>query len=66
MSLDASNEEVIEILRKEIDGSIDRTFNTLRTRIDRFGVTTNIPRLEAGRILIELPGIKDTERAKLL
>ena len=67
LSLDDSNEEVIEILRKEIDGSIDRTFNTLRTRIDRFGVTQpNIQRLEAGRILIELPGIKDTERAKKL
>lgn len=67
ISVDASNEEVIEVLRKEIDGSIDRSFNTLRTRIDRFGVTQpNIQRLDAGRILIELPGIKDTERAKKL
>lgn len=67
ISVDATNKEVIEVLRKEIDGSIDRSFNTLRTRIDRFGVTQpNIQRLDAGRILIELPGIKDTERAKKL
>ena len=67
IDVDAKNKEVIEVLRKEIDGSIDRSFNTLRTRIDRFGVTQpNIQRLEAGRILIELPGVKDTERAKKL
>ncbi len=67
INVDAKNKEVIEVLRKEIDGSIDRSFNTLRTRIDRFGVTQpNIQRLDAGRILIELPGIKDTERAKKL
>ena len=67
INVDATNKEVIEVLRKEIDGSIDRSFNTLRTRIDRFGVTQpNIQRLDAGRILIELPGIKDTERAKKL
>lgn len=60
-----TNEEVIAILRKEADQVIDRTYEVLQTRIDQFGVTQpNIQKLEAtGRILIELPGIKDPERA---
>ena len=64
----STNEEVIEVLREETEGAIDRTFNILRTRIDRFGVTQpNIQRLQtAGRILIELPGIKEPERVRKL
>lgn len=64
----STNEEVIKVLRDETEGAIDRTFNILRTRIDRFGVTQpNIQRLQtAGRILIELPGIKEPERVRKL
>ena len=64
----SSNQEVIEIITKEVDDAIDRSFNILRSRIDRFGVTQpNIQRLETkGRILVELPGIKDPERARKL
>ncbi len=64
----STNAEVISVIREETDAAIDRTFNILRTRIDRFGVAQpNIQRLQtAGRILIELPGIKDPERVRKL
>ena len=65
---ESSNEEVITVLREELKSAIDNSFNVLRTRIDRFGVVSpNIQRLEAdGRILIELPGVKEPERVKKL
>jgi len=64
----STNSEVMAVLREETDGAIDRTFNILRTRIDRFGVAQpNIQRLQTvGRILIELPGIKNPERVRKL
>ena len=64
----STNLEVIEVLKLEVEDAIARSFNILRSRIDRFGVTQpNIQRLEtAGRILVELPGIKDPERARKL
>ena len=64
----SSNEEVIRVLSEEVEDAIDRSFNILRSRIDRFGVTQpNIQRLEtAGRILVELPGIKNPDRARKL
>ena len=64
----STNQEVIAVLDIEVEDAISRSFNILRSRIDRFGVTQpNIQRLEtAGRILVELPGIKDPERARKL
>jgi SecD/SecF fusion protein len=63
-----SNEEVIKVIREESQSAIDNAFNILRTRIDRFGVTQpNIQKLEkAGRVLVELPGIKDPQRVRKL
>ena len=67
ISLTSTNEEVIKILKEEIDGAIANSFNVLRTRIDRFGVVQpNIQKLGNGRILIELPGIKEPERVRKL
>ena len=68
ISSSSSNEEVIRVLREETQGAIDNSFNVLRTRIDRFGVVQpNIQKLEqAGRILIELPGVKEPERVRKL
>ena len=68
INYNSTNEEVIKIIRDETNAAIDRTFNILRTRIDRFGVTQpNIQKLQtAGRILIELPGIKEPERVRKL
>ncbi len=63
-----SNGEVISILREETESAIQNSFNVLRTRIDRFGVTQpNIQRLEkAGRVLVELPGVTDPQRVRKL
>ncbi len=69
ISLNSSNEDVIGVLESEIDGAISNSFNVLRTRIDRFGVVQpNIQRdnNNTGRILIELPGIKEPERVRKL
>lgn len=64
----STNEEVLAVIKKETDDAIDRTFNILRTRIDKFGVTQpNIQKLStAGRILVELPGVKDPRRVRKL
>ena len=64
----STNEEVAAVLREEVDAAITNSFNVLRTRIDRFGVVQpNIQRLsQTGRILIELPGIKEPERVRKL
>ncbi len=68
ISLTTSNDDVVKVLKEEIDGAIANSFNVLRTRIDRFGVVQpNIQKLErTGRILIELPGIKEPERVRKL
>jgi SecD/SecF fusion protein len=68
IKINATNKEVIKVIRAEVEDAISRSFNILRSRIDRFGVTQpNIQRLEnSGRILVELPGIKEPERARKL
>ncbi len=68
INYNSTNDEVIKIIRDETNAAIDRTFQILRTRIDRFGVTQpNIQKLQtAGRILIELPGIKEPDRVRKL
>jgi SecD/SecF fusion protein len=65
---DTPDSEVISILKKEMDDALSNSFQVLRNRIDRFGVVApNIQRLEqAGRILVELPGVKEPERVKKL
>lgn len=64
----ATNPEVIKVIREEAEAAISRTYNIIRTRIDQFGVAQpNVQRLpQSGRILVELPGIKDPERVRLL
>ena len=68
VSLTSTNEEVKKVVIEEVDGAINNSFNVLRTRIDRFGVVQpNIQKLsQTGRILIELPGIKEPERVRKL
>lgn len=65
---ESTNEQVISVLRKQADGAIANSFNVLRNRIDRFGVVQpNIQRLgNSGRILVELPGVKDPSRVRKL
>lgn len=65
---ESTNEQVIKVLRESSDAAIANSFNVLSTRIDRFGVIQpNIQRIgNTGRILVELPGIKDPERVRKL
>ena len=67
-SLKEKQGDVESKIREEVNDAINNSFNVLRTRIDRFGVVQpNIQRLnQAGRILIELPGIKEPERVRKL
>ena len=64
----STNEEVLKVIREESTSAIENAFNILRTRIDKFGVTQpNIQQLEkAGRVLVELPGVKDPQRVRKL
>ncbi|MBR3884476.1 MAG: protein translocase subunit SecDF [Bacteroidaceae bacterium] len=65
----STDSEVESVLRDEVKSAIDNSFNVLRTRIDRFGVVQpNIQALEGslGRIMIELPGVKEPERVRKL
>lgn len=68
VNLKSTDAQVMKVLREEVDVAIANSFNILRTRIDRFGVVQpNIQRLEnSGRILVELPGIKEPERVRKL
>jgi len=68
ININSSNEDVLKVLKEESDAAIDRSYQILRTRIDRFGVAQpNIQKLESsGRILVELPGVKDPERVRKL
>jgi len=67
ISLTTSNADVVKVLKAEVDGAIANSFNVLRQRIDRFGVVQpNIQKLGNGRILVELPGIKEPARVRKL
>ena len=65
---ESTDAEVIEVIRAESESAISNSFNVLRNRIDRFGVTQpNIQKLgNSGRILVELPGVKEPERVRKL
>jgi len=68
VTFNSTNAEVLQIIRQETDAAIDNAFNIIRTRIDRFGVAQpNIQQLQTrGRILVELPGVKDQNRVRSL
>ena len=69
VNIRSTDAEVEKVLREEVSAAVDNSFNVLRTRIDRFGVAQpNIQTLEGkmGRIMVELPGIKEPERVRKL
>lgn len=68
VGFNAPDEKIKEEIRLEVQGAIDNVYTVLRARIDQFGVVQpNIQKLEnSGRILIELPGVKEPERVKKL
>lgn len=68
ISLKSTDSEIIRVIKDEVNQAIDRSFNILRTRIDRFGTSQpNIQRIPGtGRIQIELPGVENQERVRKL
>lgn len=68
IKINSTNEQVITYLKRESQSALERTFDILRARVDRFGVVQpNIqPDFNAGRITVEMPGIDDAERARRL
>ena len=69
VSPQSTDSEVEKVLRDEVQSAIDNSFNVVRTRIDKFGVVQpNIQKLEGqtGRIMVEMPGIKEPERMRKL
>ncbi len=68
IDFNTTNAEVVDYLKVTAEGAIDNSYNVLRNRIDRFGVVQlNIQKLERqGRILVELPGVKEPERVTKL
>ncbi|MEL6539156.1 MAG: protein translocase subunit SecDF [Bacteroidota bacterium] len=68
VTYESSNKEILKFLDRQIEGAIDRSFEIIRTRIDRFGTSQpNIQHLPGtGRIQIELPGVSNPERVRKL
>ena len=68
IGFDTSDSDILDIINEEVESAIDRSFNILRTRIDRYGTSQpNIQRLQgSGRIQIELPGVDNPERVRKL
>ena len=69
ISQNTSDKDVEAVLRSEVKAAVDNSYNVLRSRIDRFGVVQpNIQAVEGGmgRIMIELPGVKEPERVRKL
>jgi len=68
ISFDSSDDEIMAIIDQEIEDAMDRSFNILRTRIDRFGTSQpNIQRLQGtGRIQVEIPGADNPQRVRKL
>jgi SecD/SecF fusion protein len=66
ISLESSDSDILGIIDTEIENAIERSFNILRTRVDRFGTSQpNIQRIQgSGRIQIELPGVSNAERVR--
>ncbi len=68
ISFDSTDDEIMAIIDQEIEDAMDRSFNILRTRIDRFGTSQpNIQRLQGtGRIQVEIPGADNPQRVRKL
>ena len=67
INFNSSNADVLKVIKTESDAAFDRTYQILKTRIDKFGVTQpNVQKIGNGRILVELPGIKEPDRVRKL
>ncbi|MBR4783284.1 MAG: protein translocase subunit SecDF [Bacteroidaceae bacterium] len=69
LNAQSSDNDIEKVIRAEVKDAIDNSYNVLRSRIDRFGVAQpNIQKLEGslGRIMVEMPGVKEPERVRKL
>ncbi len=67
INFSSANPEVMKVIKAEADAAFDRTYQILKTRIDKFGVAQpNVQKIGNGRILVELPGIKEPDRVRKL
>lgn len=67
ISLSSGDSEILNVLRTEVESAIDRSFQIIRTRVDRFGTSQpSIQRLDGGRIQVEIPGADNPERVRKL
>ena len=67
ITFNSTNAQVKNVIKDESEAAFDRTYQILKTRIDKFGVTQpNVQKLTNGRILVELPGIKEPDRVRKL
>ncbi|MDX2443817.1 MAG: protein translocase subunit SecDF [Bacteroidales bacterium] len=68
VDFNSSNQDVLKVIRNETESAVNNSFNILESRINRFGVAQPSIQLlgSQGRIMVELPGVKDTERVRKL
>lgn len=67
VNFNSTNDQVKKVIQAEGNAAFDRTYQILKTRIDKFGVTQpNVQKIGNGRILVELPGIKEPDRVRKL
>ncbi|UTA68140.1 protein translocase subunit SecDF [Emticicia sp. 21SJ11W-3] len=68
LSLESSDSQVVNYIKKEVDGAFDRAFRIIQTRVDKFGVANpNLQRLSGtNRIQVELPGVDNPDRVRKL
>ncbi len=66
LTFNSTNDQVLTVLREEMNSSVENTFKTLKTRIDQFGVASPTITLQSGtgRIILELPGVDDPSRIR--
>lgn len=68
LSLESSDNQVVNYIKKEVDGAFERAFRIIQTRVDKFGVANpNLQRLSGtNRIQVELPGVDNPDRVRKL
>ena len=67
ITYNTSNDDVLKVLKTKVDESVEASYKIIKTRIDKFGVTQpNVQLLQNGRIMVELPGVKEKDRVRKL
>lgn len=67
ISINDTDEKVMEVVNEEVESAIERSYTILRNRLDQFGTSSpNIQRLPGGRIQVEIPGAENPQRVRKL